>query len=90
MLFLKEGDSLYIERLEATVTALEASMVNGVADAYFFNFTKKIGSQLKDVEYDEEQKIKLFWEEKVQGGPPKMHDAKAVTCKFHVFVPLSF
>lgn len=43
MLFIKEGDTLYMERLEKTVEALEASMVNGVADGYFFNFTKKIG-----------------------------------------------
>ena len=47
-LFIKEGKELYMERLELTNQLLEDSMVNGVADGYFFNFVKKIGDELSN------------------------------------------
>ena len=86
-LFIEEGDAVYIDRLEATNKLLESSMVNGVADGFFFNFIKKIGLELKDADTADEADLPNVQFEKGRGN---CLDAKMKSFKFNIFIPLSF
>ena len=52
--------------------ALENSMVNGVADGFFYNFIKKIGVELEKGDVDEEDAPTVQYE----AGRGDLRDAK--------------